>query len=116
MTDITIDPLDQRRQHLVGVHVRGRARAGLEHIDRELVVELTGRDPVSGSSDPLSDLGVEQAEVRVDSRGGALDPPKPVDHSARNRLAGDPEVLDCLACLASVEGLCAHERRPFRGG
>ena len=34
----------QRGQHLVDVHVRRRARAGLEHVDRELLVELTGLD------------------------------------------------------------------------
>jgi len=34
--------------HLVGVHVRGGARAGLEDVDRELAVVLAGRDLVGG--------------------------------------------------------------------
>ena len=40
-------------EHLVGVHVRGGAGAGLEDVDRELVVVLAGGDRVAGGGDPL---------------------------------------------------------------
>src|SRR5207248_7920071 len=44
---IGVDVLAGRcRDHLVRVHVRGRARAGLEDVDWELVVELAVRHPV----------------------------------------------------------------------
>ena len=39
--------------HLVGVHVRGGAGAGLEDVDRELVVVLARGDGVAGRGDPL---------------------------------------------------------------
>ena len=39
--------------HLVRVHVRRGARAGLEDVDRELIVELAVRDPVGRGRDPL---------------------------------------------------------------
>ncbi len=38
---------------LVGVHVRRRARPGLEHVDGELVVELAGDDFVGGLDDAV---------------------------------------------------------------
>ena len=79
----------ERRDHLVGVHVRRGARAGLEDVDRELVVELAGRDPVAGGGDPLGLLRVEQPELGVHARRGGLDPAEPARHrrpgSARRR-------------------------------
>ena len=50
--------------HLVRVHVRRGARAGLEDVDRELVVVLARRDLVAGGRDALGDVGVEQARAR----------------------------------------------------
>ena len=67
----------ERRDHLVRVHVRARARAGLEDVDRKLVVVLALGDRVAGGGDPLGLLGVEQAEVGVRTRGGGLDPAEP---------------------------------------
>jgi hypothetical protein len=51
----------QRRQHLVRVHVGGGPRAGLEDVDRELVVEFAGGDLVPGCGDALGLFGVEEA-------------------------------------------------------
>jgi hypothetical protein len=77
----------QGRDHLVRVHVRARARAGLEDVDRELVVVLAARDRVAGSGDPLRLAGIEQPEPGVHARGGGLDPSEPARHGHRNRLA-----------------------------
>jgi hypothetical protein len=49
------------RDHLVRVHVRRGSRAGLEHVDGELVVVLAGGDLVTGRRDPLRELRVELA-------------------------------------------------------
>ena len=101
--------------HLVGVHVRRGARAGLEDVDRELVVELAGGDAVAGGRDALGVAGVEQSELGVDARRGGLDAPEPADHRDRDRLAGDREVADRLGGLAAPELLVlsrAHAR-PF---
>ena len=78
------------RDHLVGVHVRRGAGAGLEDVDRELVVVLAGGDRVAGGGDPLGDVGVEQAELGVDPRRGGLDPAQPADDGDRDRLARRP--------------------------
>ena len=88
---------------LVRVHVRARAGAGLEDVDRELVVELSGRDPVAGGSDALREVGVEEAEVGVRARRSRLDATEPVRHGDGNRLAGDREVRDRLRRLAAPE-------------
>src|SRR3972149_665709 len=48
--------------HLVRVHVRGGARAGLEDVDRELVVELARRGAGGGGGGPLGPAGVAQGE------------------------------------------------------
>jgi len=49
-----------------GVRVGRGARAGLEHVNRELIVELSRRDPIGGGGDPLGELGVEQGQLAVD--------------------------------------------------
>ena len=49
------------------------------------------------------ELRVDQPELAVDARRGALDAPEPVDHGDRDGLAGDREVVDGLLRLAAVE-------------
>ena len=93
----------QRRDHLVRVHVRRRARAGLEDVDRELVVELTCGDAVGGGCDALGLVGVEQAEIGVHAGCSSLDPAEPAGDGSRDRLPGNGEVLDRLPGLGAPE-------------
>jgi len=93
----------QRRDHLVRVHVRRGARPGLEDVDRELVVVLSGGNGVGGGRDLLGDVRVEQPELGVGAGGGALDPAEPVDHGHRDRLAGHREVGDRLPRLGTPQ-------------
>ena len=93
----------ERRDHLVGVHVRGRAGAGLEDVDRKLVVELAVRDAHAGVGDPPSLVLVEEAELGVDERGGGLDPAEPARDRDGDRLAGDGKVGDRLRRLAAPQ-------------
>jgi len=77
----------KRGDHLVRVHVRGGARAGLEDIDRKLIVELPCGNPVTGLRDASGLLVVEQPELGVHARRGGLDSPEPARDGRRNRLA-----------------------------
>ena len=61
------------RDHLVGVHVRLRAGAGLPHDQREVLVELAVDHLLRGGDDGLAELRVEPAERHVRFRRGALD-------------------------------------------
>jgi hypothetical protein len=92
-----------RGDHLVGVHVRRRAGAGLEDVDRELVVELAVRDPVAGCGDAVGLVLVEEAQIGVGPGGCGLDPAEPARNVARDRLAGHLEVLDRLLGLHAPE-------------
>ncbi len=94
---------------LVGVHVRRRARSGLEDVDRELPVVRPGGDLVGRLRDRLGELGVEQTEFAVRAGGGALDAPEPVDDLGRDGLARDREVADRLGGLAAVQTLAGHQ-------
>jgi hypothetical protein len=93
----------ERGDHLVRVHVRARAGAGLEDVDRELVVVLAARDRVSGGGDPLGLVGVEQPELGVRARSGGLDPPEPPRDGNRNRLTGDGKIGDRLPRLPAPQ-------------
>src|SRR5262249_12689383 len=77
----------ERSDHLVRVHVRRRARAGLEDVDRELVVELAVGDARSRVRDPLRLVRVEQSELRVDERRGGLDATEPARDGRGDPLA-----------------------------
>ena len=76
---------------------------GLEDVDRELVVELARGDAVAGSRDALRLVGVEQPELGVHPCGCSLEPAEPARDGRRDRLAGDGEVGDRLAGLASPQ-------------
>ncbi len=66
-------PGGEGREHLVDVHVARRARAGLEHVDRELRVVLAGGDLLGGSDDRVGDVLVEHAQLGVGLGAGGLD-------------------------------------------
>src|SRR5512133_697924 len=93
----------QRGDHLVRVHVRRGARAGLEDIDRELVVALAGGDTICCGGNPLGLGGLEEAQLSVDAGRSCLDTSQPARNGSRDRLSGYREVLHCLARLASPE-------------
>ena len=61
------------------------------------VVVLAGGDLVARGGDPLGQLGVEQPELGVHARGGALDAAEPADDRQRDAFAGHREVRDGLA-------------------
>ena len=89
--------------HLVGVHVRRRPRAGLKDVDRELVVVLARDDLRRRALDaPGLALG-QQAELGVDAGRGALQPRQPPHDRQGHRLAGDGEVLHGLGCLRTPQ-------------
>src|SRR5262249_46995316 len=77
--------------------------AGLEDVDRELVVELPVGDPVRSLCDPLRLLSVEEPELRVHPRGGGFDPAEPAGNVDGDRLAGDGKVADRLAGLSTPQ-------------
>jgi hypothetical protein len=90
-------------EHLVGVHVRGGPGAGLEDVDRELVVVLAGGDRFARLGDPSRQLLVEDPELAVDARRGGLQPAQPADDRHRHPLAGNREVVDGFGGLATPE-------------
>ena len=88
---------------LVGIHVRARARARLEDVDRELVVVLAARDRIAGCSNPLRLLRVEQSELGIGAGSGGLDAAEPARHGDGNRLTGNLEVDNRFARFASPQ-------------
>src|SRR6266508_6593103 len=80
-----------------------RSRAGLEAVDRELLVELAVRDACARIGDALGLVLVEEAELGVHERRGRLDAAEPARHGNRNRLSRDTKIGDCLGRLASPE-------------
>jgi hypothetical protein len=50
---------------LVGVHVRRRSRAALDHVDDELLAELAVHHIGAGLFDGRSPFGVQQPELEV---------------------------------------------------
>ena len=89
------------RDHLVGVHVRRGAGAGLEDIHRELVVVLARGHGLPGGRDPLGEIRIHQAQFGVRPCRGGLDPAEGTDDGRWNRLAGDREILDRLDGLVA---------------
>ncbi len=71
--------------HLVGVHVRAGARAGLENIERKMLVELSFDHFLGRLHDERAALGIEQTEIVVGLGRG------PFDQTERaNEWPGEP--------------------------
>jgi len=88
------------RDHLIGVHVRTGARAGLEHVDGELLVVQAVGDLACGRDDGVGLLRREQAEVLVHLGAGGLQQPECPDLRALQPAAGNREVLHRPAASA----------------
>ena len=70
---VRVDALARERgDDLVGVHVRGRARAGLEDVDRELIVVLAGGDRVAGRRDAPGEVGSSRPRSAFTRAAAAL--------------------------------------------
>src|SRR5690606_491159 len=100
------------RDDLVGVHVRRRARAGLEDVDREVLVVLAGDDLLGGLGDGPREVLLEDPELGVGERGGALDLREGSDVVPRQARAGDGEVLHRALRLGAVEGAARDPHLP----
>jgi hypothetical protein len=96
--------LGQRGDHLVGVHVGRGARAGLEDVDRELVVPLSLGDVGGGLRDGLRHVGVEHAQLAVHLRGHGLDQTERRYVGRFEPAPGYREVLHSPLCLRSPLG------------
>ena len=80
----------------VGIHVGGRAGATLDHIDDELVMELSGHDFIAGLDDGAGVRAADSAQFAVHACCGLLDMcqgPDQIGH-VRDLLARNGEILD----------------------
>ena len=100
--------------HLVGVHVRRGARAGLEDVDDELVVVLPVGDGLGGLDDRRPEVGVEQAEVHVDLGRGLLDQAHRPDQGPGGPERADLEIQLGPAGLGAVVGVGRDLHGPHR--
>ena len=76
------------RNHLVRVHVAVGAGPGLEHAERELVVQPAGDHFVGGLSNQVGDGRVDRAQGRVGRGGGLLDQAEGANDAARPPIDG----------------------------
>ena len=104
----------QRRNDLVDVHVRRRARPGLKDIKWELVIESTICD-LSGDIDDAPDdivRKMKHPEVGVHLRRRLLDRSDLVNDRQWEHLTGDLEVCQRKLRLGSPPHLSAGTRTP----
>ena len=87
---------------LVGVHVGLRARAGLPHAQREMVVELPVDDLLGRSGNQVTDRGVQLAKGDVRARRGLLEDAKGADDATGHGVLTDVEVDQRAGGLAAV--------------
>ena len=99
--------------HLVGIHVRLGAAAGLPDDQRELPVEIAPCNFLRRLLDRFGQLGVEPADPRIDPRRGLLDEPQRVDDFARHPLAwSEREIADRPLGLGAPIRIAGDVDRP----
>ena len=90
-------------QHFVRIHIRAGAGAGLEDVDRKLVIVRTRQNHGDGVLDRERDATVEQAEIEVDASGSALDLADSAYEAGGHDEARDRKVLDRALGLRGVQ-------------
>jgi hypothetical protein len=96
------------RDHLVGVHVCRGARAGLEDVDDEVVVQAAIRHLPGGGPDVAGDPGIERAELGVRCRRRLLDDSQRPDEVPGKALAAHRKVQHGALRGRAPEGLGGH--------
>ena len=79
--------------YLVGVHIGGSARAPLDGIDDELVMQLPGDQIVTGAFYRIRYAPGQHTGHAVGSRACLLDPCHALDHGPGQTLVGDRKIL-----------------------
>ena len=100
--------------HLVGVHVRLRARAGLPDDQREMVVELAVDHLLRGLDDRLADLRVEPLQFHVGFGSGALDDAERTHDGERLLLPAYLEIAERALRLRAPIAVGRHFDRAER--
>jgi hypothetical protein len=91
--DLATGELDRAiRDDLVGVHVGLGAAAGLPDDERKVVVEPTIDDLLSGASQEVAGLPIENPETGVAPGGSQLEDPECADELSRHALVTDAEI------------------------
>ena len=89
--------------HLIDVHVRLRATAGLPDAQRELIVVLACLDRLTGLFDQGNLLRVQQAMTTIDLGAALLDQCQGMNELCWNPLIPDGEVVEGPLGLGSPE-------------
>ena len=80
--------------YLICVRVRARARASLENVEREMVVQFAFNDFFGRLHDQGRAFGVEQTEIVIGLGGGPLNDPESANEWARETVTADRKVKD----------------------
>ena len=100
--------------HLVGVHVRLGAGAGLPDHQREMVVEGAGHDLVGSRHDRIGELAVQRTIALVHLRRRTLHDAERAHQGQRHALAADLEVLQAALGLRAPIARRVDLDRPER--
>ncbi|MCY1429728.1 hypothetical protein D9M71_456580 [compost metagenome] len=98
------------RHHLVGVHVRAGARAGLEHIDREVLQAVLGQQFLAGGDDGAADFRIDLFQRDVGPGGSRLGQQQGADERQRHALAADREVVHRTLGLRPIQRGGGHRQ------
>jgi hypothetical protein len=98
----------ERGDHLVRIHVRGRAGPGLEHIHRKMCVMGTAGDITRRQRNGARQFWCQVSERGIGLRGCRLDQAEGADEVARHPQPGDREVLHRALGLRAPERVAWH--------
>ena len=100
--------------HLVGVHVKADAGAGLEDIDDKFVVPFAVDDLLRRLNDRFCPCMIDQAEIAIGLDCGALHHSKGADKLRMSIQAGDGIIFNGARRLCAVVGARGHFDRAER--
>ena len=100
--DLAAQNLDRAvRDHLIGIHIRLRARTCLPHDQREMLIQLAINNLLRGGDHRICQLGGQFARSFIGLGTGAFDHAKRADHGDGLLFPTDGEIHQAALCLGA---------------
>src|SRR5205814_2694783 len=92
--------------HFVRVRVRTRPGAGLENVEREMIVQLALDYFFGGLHDERRAIGIEQPEIMIRLSGGPFDQPKRANERPAKAIPADWKIEHRALRRSAVKRRC----------
>src|SRR5207249_3499043 len=91
------------RDDLIGIHVGGSTRSGLENIDDKMLIEFSIGSFSSRVHDRVADAFIQEPKIHIGASGGELNQTDSADKFSGEAKIADGKILNSTLSLSSIK-------------